>query len=234
MKEQHSSTTITRIEQQKRRKQRYNIYINDEYAFSIHEDVLIKHQLAKGQAIDSERLESIAQDDEKQQAYHTALRFLSHVARSSKELERKLLEKQFEQEIVDDVIQRLIKQRYIDDEQFATMLTQQRITHQKRGKLWVKRELESKGLSEEHVEGAMSQIDEQTEREHAYSIAKKRWERLKREQMLTKKRRVNDFLLRRGYSYGIVYDVLRELEANDANDANDVDDSQYNDEYPYD
>lgn len=219
MKDQHSSTpTITRIEQQKRRKHRYNIYINDDYAFSIHEDVLIKHQLAKGQSIDSEQMNRIVTDDERQQAYHTALRFLSHVARSSKELERKLLEKQYEQLIVDDVIKRLKKQRYIDDEQYATMLTEQRITHQKRGKLWVKRELESKGLSDEHVEDAMSQIDEQTELEHAFSIAKKRWERLKAEQPLVRKRKVNDFLLRRGYSYAIVYDVLKRLGASEEDD----------------
>lgn len=232
MEEQHSSTAIiTRIEQQKRRKQRYNLYINDEYAFSVHEDVLIKHELAKGQTIDRDRMNVIVQDDEKQQAYNTALRFLSHVARSSKELERKLLEKQFEQHIVAAVIQKLTKQRYIDDEQFATMLTQQRVTYQKRGKLWVKRELEAKGLSAMHVEDAMAQIDEQTESEQAYSIAQKRWERLNNEQPLNRKRKVNDFLLRRGYSYGIVNDVLKRLEAGQEGD----DDSfHYGDENGYD
>lgn len=43
---------ITKITRQKRNEERYNIFLNDEYAFSVDESVLVKYRLTKGMTID--------------------------------------------------------------------------------------------------------------------------------------------------------------------------------------
>lgn len=215
--EENTPLTITKIEKQPKRRQRYNIYINDQYAFSIHEDVLIKHSLAQGKIIDEEQQHYISIDEERHQTYHQAVRFLSRKARSSKELERKLLAKNYKQEAIDWAIAKLSEQGYIDDQQFANMLTEQRVLMNAKGKRWIQQELAAKGLSQHHIDEAIAQIDEQTEANQAYEIAKKRWDRFADHKPLDRKRKVNDLLLRRGYSYSIVREVLNRLN-DDHND----------------
>ena len=45
--------TITKITTQTKRTDRYNIFIDEKYSFSVDEDVLLKFQLKKGKEIDS-------------------------------------------------------------------------------------------------------------------------------------------------------------------------------------
>ena len=54
---------ISNIEIQKNNKKRYNIYVDNEYAFSVSEDVLIKESLQKGLDIDDNKLSNIIQED---------------------------------------------------------------------------------------------------------------------------------------------------------------------------
>lgn len=212
---------ITLVEQQKRRSRRYNIYLNDDYAFSIHEDVLVKHRLFKGEEVHADHLQQILKDEEQQKVFSQALRFITRKPRAMKEIEKKLLEKGYELEIINTVLQKLIQQKYINDQEFAATLTNYRIRSQKKGRRWVKQELIQKGLSKDHVEQAMAQIDSDTEYNFAYEIAKKRWDRQNGEDM-EKRRKVGGFLLRRGYTNETVNRVLRKLQGNDMEDEYDL------------
>ena len=47
---------ITKITRQKNNKERYNIYLNEEFAFSVDESTLIKFGLTKGKILDHLKL----------------------------------------------------------------------------------------------------------------------------------------------------------------------------------
>ena len=47
-KERRSIMQITKIEVQKKKQNRFNIYINDEFAFGVDEATLLKFSLTKG------------------------------------------------------------------------------------------------------------------------------------------------------------------------------------------
>lgn len=214
MLESNPAPIITLVEQQKKRSNRYNIYINDEYSFAVHEDVLVKHRLTKGQEIDKEQLLIILKSEEHQQAYLHAIRYIMRKARAQHEIEKRLLEKEFEQEIINEVIIKLKSQNLIDDQDFATRLTEHRIQSQKKGRKWVQQELVQKGVSKENVQHALDQIDEEEERRLAYELGKKRWIRQKGTTQ-EKRRKIGSFLLRRGYTNYLVNQVLRELQGED-------------------
>lgn len=210
-KQSSGDATITRIEKQAKRRQRYNIYVDGEYRFSVHEDVLIRHHLTKGMTLDQQRLQYIAKDEENHQAYLQAIRFLSRRARSSKELEQKLLEKEYDIKTIEQVMEKLVKHGYLDDAHYAKMLAEQRSQSGGKGRRWIRQELSAKGLSEAHIEAAIAHIDDDTEFKHAYALALKRWGRQSDDEHIARKRKVNNFLLRRGYSYEIVRQVLDKL-----------------------
>ena len=59
---------ITKIEAQKK-KGRYNIYLNDAFAFGVDEATVVKYALFKGTELTKEQIEEIQHDDCIQQAY---------------------------------------------------------------------------------------------------------------------------------------------------------------------
>jgi regulatory protein len=204
---------ITKIERQKRAKDRYNLYIEEQYVFSIHEDVLIKYSLAKGTAIDEKELKAIVDAQDKQQAYLDAIRLLSFRLRSEHELKARLRQKNYELPTIEDTLDRLRREQYIDDSLFAEQLTQQRIHSAKKGRNWIKQELQQKGLKSEHITSAIGQIDEQMEYSNAYNLIYKKYgSSLKPDSDVQNiKRKAYALLQRRGYSSSVTSRAVREL-----------------------
>jgi regulatory protein len=201
---------ITSVEKQKRNKYRYNIYLNELFAFSVHEDMLVKHRLLKGEYVDAARITAIVTEDEQHKALMEALRFIGRRPRSQKEVIYKLREKGYEDEAIQITVRKLIEQKAIDDEQFAALWTEHRIFSQKKGRRWVQQELQQKGLSKEHILGAMANVDVEAEYQAAYDIAKKKWSTLHGESY-DRTRKLVSFMLRRGYSNQIVSSIIKKL-----------------------
>jgi regulatory protein len=203
--------TITKIERQKRAKDRYHLYIDEQFVCSIHEDVLIKYRLAKGSIINSEEMIAIIEAQNLQQAYLDAIRLLSFRLRSEYELKIRLKQKNYEISTIEDTLDRLRQEKYIDDSLFAEQLTEQRIHSHKKGRNWIKQELQHKGLEPQHITKALGQIDDETEYKHAYSLINKKYgSSLSPDSDVQNiKRKAITFLLRRGYSSSTVSHVMR-------------------------
>ncbi|WP_231506336.1 RecX family transcriptional regulator [Paenibacillus sp. UNC451MF] len=205
------SGTITKIERQKRIKDRYNLFIDEQFAFSVHEDILIKHRLVKGTVISIDDFKVIIHAQEKQQAYLDAIRLLAVRLRSEHELKVRLKQKGYEPNISAITIERLRQEKYVDDMLFAEQLTMQRIRSQKKGRHWVKQELQHKGLQSQHIVHALEKVDEETEYRHAFDLVFKRYRTEFAEDSVKARRKAMGFLMRRGYSSSLVSRVMRDL-----------------------
>ena len=115
--------TITKITVQKKNTDRYNIYMDygkgEEYAFSVDEDVLIKHQLKKGMELDEFSLNEIGYQDDIRKAYNRAIHYLSRRMRSETEVRKHLAEKEVEEPVIQEVIHKLYDYHFLNDEEFA-------------------------------------------------------------------------------------------------------------------
>ena len=69
---------ITKIGRQKNNQERYNIYLNEEYAFAVDEGTLIKFGLQKGKVLEQIEIDEIQYEDEIAKAFNKALNFLSY------------------------------------------------------------------------------------------------------------------------------------------------------------
>jgi regulatory protein len=201
---------ITSVEKQKKSRYRYNIFLNEQFAFSVHEDMIVKYRLLKGEYVNATRIEMIITEDEYHKAFLEAMRFVGRRPRSRKEIELKLKEKGYGEEAVTRTIQKLIEQKIIDDEQFANMWTEHRLFSQMKGRRWVQQELQQKGLPKELIQEALANVDEEAEYEAAYDTAKKKWLTTKGEPF-ERKHKLANFMLRRGYSSTMVNAVLKKV-----------------------
>lgn len=200
---------ITKVEKHKRGP-RYDIYVNDDTSVTVHEDTLIRHRLIKGTWIDRSMIEQIAQEEERNETYRSAVRYLQHRPRSVHEIRQKLRQQGYADEWIDEAIAKLTDQGYIDDKAFASQWAKMRLYSQQKGRRWIQQELAHKGISTEQIQQAMNELDEEKEQALALQLGQKRWNQLQGLEEV-RRRRVGEFLLRRGFPNDIVVRVLRQL-----------------------
>ncbi|MFC7679531.1 regulatory protein RecX [Paenibacillus sp. GCM10028914] len=204
---------ITSVEMMRKPKHRYLIRFGP-YSLTVHEDVMIKYRMMKGSIFRKDELESIVVADERQQAYVEALRFLERKPRTAKEIAQRLSQKGMTADGIEKTIIRLQQERLVDDELYAKQWAEQRITRQKKGRMWVKQELRQKGIENELIAEALSEVSEEDEFNSAYTIGKKKWQQVKGD-ALERKRKTGAFLMRRGFTGEKVRKVINRLIAED-------------------
>jgi len=140
-----------------------------------------------------------------------ALRFLKIRPRSIAELKEKLESKGFSGAEIETTLHDLMASKLLDDRAFTKSWINYRLARPF-GFRRIIRELTDKGIDQEIIEQAIAEIGEEYSPEKiALELAQRRWNRLPAIDEQRKKKRVMDFLLRRGFEAGIVMKVIKKL-----------------------
>ncbi len=148
-------------------------------------------------------------------AYDAALRLLGVRARSRAELLSRLREKDFPAEEIDSVMVRLDRAGLLDDEDFAEQWVRSRHLHSGKGRTALRHELRHKGVEQVVIEQALSQVDDDAERDRAAELLRRKTIRLGSEDVVDRgdrdnhTRRLVSMLVRRGYSPSLALDLVR-------------------------
>lgn len=194
---------VTALKVQVRNKNRVNVYLDGEFAFG-----LVKIEAAKlrlGQVLSDADIERIKESDESEMAFEKAVKFISYRPRSEKEVRDNLKKKEITAGLIDEAIARLKRVGLLNDEQFAQMWVESRSHSKPKGTRALKIELRQKGLSREAADAAVAGTDDV---EVARRLAASRAPRLKKLNKMEFKRKLGDYLARRGISYEILSEVV--------------------------
>lgn len=198
---------ITALKAQKKNPNRISVYLDGEYAFGLAR--IVAAWLKIGQVLSEEDIERLKLQDTHEVAYQRGLRFLSYRARSESEIHRKLSEQGFETPVIEAALQRMKENGFLGDEQFARDWIENRSTFRPRSKRMLALELRQKGVAEESIQQALAETGDE---DHlAYQAAVKYAARLAETDWETFRKRLGSFLTRRGFSYGTIAPVLRQV-----------------------
>jgi regulatory protein len=198
---------VTALKAQKKNPNRISVYLDGEYAFGLAR--IVAAWLRIGQVLSEEDIARLKEQDTSEVAYQRGLHFLSYRPRSEAEIQRKLTELGFEPEVVEAAIQRMKELGFLGDNQFARDWVENRSTFRPRSKRLLAIELRQKGVAEETIQQALSEsgdeetLAHQTASTYARRLAGKDWE--------TFRKRLGAYLLRRGFSYGTIAPILRQV-----------------------
>ena len=146
------------------------------------------------------------------EAKSLALRFLAYRDRSAHEVKSHLAKKEFPPPIVTRVIEWLADLNYLNDERFAQQWGRFRLESKKWGKYRLKQELLFKGLDPELVDETLNSLyNKVDELELALSCVEKKLPAMKGLDLQKKRRRIAQFLQRRGFGGDAVFKVLDQL-----------------------
>lgn len=205
----NDSTIITSIEQQKKNRSRYNIYINHEFSFAVHEDILVKYRLMKGREIDPEEIKEVLIAEERNRAMQYALRFLSYRPRTATEVSEHLQRKGFLREDIDGIISYLQDKKYLDDQSYALQWVEERKRLKPRGRSLLRMELIQRGIDDHLADQALEdQLTGQEEREMIENWIHKKCSQKKFPNLYEMKKRIVPFLQRKGFPLDLILEVV--------------------------
>lgn len=203
--------SITEISVQKKNKNRCNIYIDNIFAFGVSNELIYKENLKVGMIIDEEKLKKIAYEENLINCKETALKIIERSYKTKKEMEKRLLEKGYNLEEINETLKFLERYNFINDESYTKAFIKNKTKTQ--GKQKIKYALKNKGISEEIIEEELSNLDMKKEKENANILALKKYNILiKRENDKYKiKEKIIRFLISRGYNYEVAKDAVKEM-----------------------
>ena len=134
-------------------------------------------------------------------AYQRALRRLARRDHSEEELRRALEARGHTPDEIDDALQRLRSQRYVDDASFAERFARSRLTHRGQGRIRIRQGLRQRGVASEKVEaGLAAAFRDVPEDEVLDRVARRYWRQHSRVEPASRLPRLWGFLLRRGFA----------------------------------
>ena len=140
--------------------------------------------------------------------YQAALRLLGYRARAEAEMRQRLGRKGFSGSEIEQAVARLKASGLIDDAAFAKAWSESRAAGKPRSAYVVKRELRTKGIDAETAEQATTELDDAGAAYRA-ALPRLNWQKsLPREEA---RRKLSDFLRRRGFGWAVIERTLSRL-----------------------
>lgn len=204
---------ITKIEAQKNPK-RVNIYIDNNFAFGLDDEIRYKYGLKSNMEIDDDFIKNVLQDEEESKAFSNVLNYLSYRQRSEKEVIDYLKKQDYDEDLILKVVNKCKGYKYIDDLSFAENFTKDKLNLKKFGKRRIGYELKLKGISQDIINKVLD-FDNDLEYEMALALGQKRLSSYKNDDKNKKYRKLSAYLGRRGYDFSVISKVLKEVLKDD-------------------
>lgn len=179
---------------------RIAVYVDGEFRCTLSQELMVQQRLTIGTDLDEAQCAALVQKDAEGQALQLAYRFLGYRPRSEAEVRARLRRHHDSPEVIDAVVGRLLEQRLLNDQQFATEYAGRRTSASPRSRRMVTWELRQKGVAADIVEDATESLDDAAA---AYQAALKRGDRLRNLPYPEFRQKLGAFLQRRGFGYGV-------------------------------
>lgn len=196
---------ITKIEIQKKNKQRINLYIDNEFYCGLSLETIMKNHLKEGQIVTKEGLDYLITQTERENALSRAVGYISKSQKSKKQVIEYLQKKGYDEETSFYVISKLEEYHFVDDELFAKNYIKYK--NKTNGSKKIKMELKQKGVEEDLVNSAIE--DYASDRDSIEFVANKYLKNKVKD--LKTKQKAYRHLLSRGYGYEDINFVLNKI-----------------------
>ncbi|MCW8814034.1 MAG: RecX family transcriptional regulator [Chlorobium sp.] len=204
----------------KKGKSDVTIYFDNNSLLFLAVEVFLKSGLKKGDDISDDRFSLLIEQNKLFHIKQKAFRLLGRRQHSSSELRRKLWNKDYEQKLIDEVIENLKKNGYLDDKEFIRAF----VADKSKAKSWsskkIKSELFKRGVASKLIDEILNNRPNEEDFENAMKLAKKKYEVLLKRNLETKELRnkLSTYLFSKGFEYELIKEICNKLLKNEPDD----------------
>ena len=138
---------------------------------------------------------------------------LSRRTHARYELKTKALRKGYPADTVQQLLQKLEENGWVNDEEFAQSFVHDKFKFQRWGPVKIRSKLRSLGISQGIIERVLQGIEENIDDFHVLKqlVVKRKAHFLREQDLQKRKRKVANYLLRKGFSSDTVFNCLEQL-----------------------
>lgn len=201
---------ITNIVQQKR-EGRYNIYLDNEFAFGVFKETVYKFGLRINDVVDQKRIDEILEFDEYLKAKRAVYKLLSYRSYTTSEIVQRLRKKKIKPSIIDQIIATIIEQGLIDDVEYTKSYIELKKLNKPMGRKLLKLKLKDKGINSETINTQIERLySVEVEKAAAKKVLDRYISTLREKDTKKKKEKCFRHLLSKGFDYDLIIDVLKD------------------------
>jgi regulatory protein len=128
--------------------------------------------------------------------------------RCHQEVERKMTEYQLIPEAKEKILLHLMQHNFLNEERFSRSFARGKFRIKNWGKQRIVRELKNKNISNYNIKSALKEINEDEYLQTIYRITENRNNSITEKNIYKRKKKLQDFLLRKGYEYDLIFKTV--------------------------
>lgn len=134
--------------------------------------------------------------------------YCSYQERCHDEIIQKLKSLNMIPQAIDTIVVHLIDNNFLNEERFACSFARGKFRIKHWGKRRIINELKARNISKYNIDRALKEIPNEEYLETFHLIADKQWDTINENNLLKKKKKVMDYLLRKGYESNLVQEKI--------------------------
>lgn len=147
-----------------------------------------------------------------EQALQKVRHYCAYQERSHLEVKEKLYSFGLWKQEVEAALSQLIEENYLNEERFAVQFAGGKFRMKQWGRIKIRQELKQKQVSDYCIKKALKEIDEEAYQKTLQKLAEEKWKTLKGEKnIFIKKRKLQDYLLQKGFESDLINEMIRLL-----------------------
>lgn len=186
----------------------YNVYLSNGEVLELNGKVITDNELLIKKDIDNELYDKLKRDNTICILMDTSVKYIDRRLRSINELRDYLKNKEEDTIIIEEVIDKLIDYKYLDDDRFTKAFIKDKLNFTNWGDYKIKNELKRLGVNEEIIYNNISNIDDNIYYERINKIIDKDISINKKYSGIKLKNKIYNHLLTLGYSKEKVISII--------------------------
>lgn len=193
-------------------KEVFDVFFEDETKLLLNYNIFEKYKVSVDMDFSENEILEMKYFSDIERAKSRAINYISGKLKTKYEVRLKLKENGFAEDVIDEVLDILEKEEYLNDKVYCEIFIEDKKKLNGYGKNKIKSLLIQKGISKNIFEDFLNEFEYDEEFDNALKMGIKKLELLSNEEdNFKKKQKIINYLTYRGFGFDVINDVLKEI-----------------------
>ena len=193
-------------------KEVFEVVFEDETKLLLNYNIFEKYKVSVDMYFSEDEILEMKYFSDIERAKSRAINYISGKLKTKYEVRLKLKENGFAEDVIDEVLDILEKEEYLNDRVYCEIFIEDKKKLNGYGKNKIKSLLIQKGISKNIFEDFLNEFEYDEEFDNALKMGIKKLELLSNEEdNFKKKQKIINYLTYRGFGFDVINDVLKEI-----------------------
>lgn len=193
-------------------KEVFEVVFEDETKLLLNYNIFEKYKVSVDMDFSEDEILEMKYFSDIERAKSRAINYISGKLKTKYEVRLKLKENGFAEDVIDEVLDILEKEEYLNDKVYCEIFIEDKKKLNGYGKNKIKSLLIQKGISKNIFEDFLNEFEYDEEFDNALKMGIKKLELLSNEEdNFKKKQKIINYLTYRGFGFDVINDVLKEI-----------------------